>query len=185
MGVGMENGFVDHLYTYLLPKVIIAPSLISTLCSSWLHTRTSVLFAVFTSRFLVTASYSGGSSAYVLMSLPAGCHLITAWTKSSLHRLPHIVTTAQLVSSLCSPWHGLCRNLHFQQFCHCAWASWCGKQFVSQLLPSYGFTLCVAPSFRLFIPNSQPAYHHFFFSKVCARDVCDQSHLFSPWPSSQ
>jgi hypothetical protein len=51
-------------------------------------------------------------------------------------------------------------------------------------LPSNGSVCDVAPSLRLFIPNSLRAYCHFFFSKGCACDVCDRSCLPSLWLTS-
>jgi hypothetical protein len=51
----------------------------------------------------------------------------------------------------------------------------------SRSLPSNGSTRHIAPSLRLFLPNSLHAYRHFFFFEVCGCDVCDRSHLPSPW----
>jgi hypothetical protein len=45
-------------------------------------------------------------------------------------------------------------------------------------------TCHIAPSLRLLVPSSLQAYRHFLFSQGCARDVCDQPHLPSPWLSS-
>jgi hypothetical protein len=42
-------------------------------------------------------------------------------------------------------------------------------------------TCHTAPSLRLFIPNILQAYRHFFFSKGCACDVCNQPSLPSLW----
>jgi hypothetical protein len=55
---------------------------------------------------------------------------------------------------------------------------------VSWSLHSNSSTRYIAPSFRLFVPNGLQAYHHFFFSKGCASDVCVCYHLPSPWLSS-
>jgi hypothetical protein len=40
-----------------------------------------------------------------------------------------------------------------------------------------GYTCQIAPSLRLFAPNSLQAYCHFYFSKSCTCNVCAQSHL--------
>jgi hypothetical protein len=55
--------------------------------------------------------------------------------------------------------------------------------FVSKLLPSNGSIHYIAPALRLFVANSLQVYHH-FFSKSCACDVFDQSHLSSLWLGS-
>jgi hypothetical protein len=56
--------------------------------------------------------------------------------------------------------------------------------FVSRSLPSNGSMWHIAPSLRLFVPNSLQVYHHFFFSEGCVCDVCDRSCLPSLWLGS-
>jgi hypothetical protein len=62
--------------------------------------------------------------------------------------------------------------------------SGCCFIFVSRLLPSNGPTCYIAPSLRLFVPNSPQAYHLSFFSEGCACDVCGWSHISPLWLSS-
>jgi hypothetical protein len=52
---------------------------------------------------------------------------------------------------------------------------------ISRTLPSNGTTCHIAPSLRLFFPNSIQAYRHFFFSEDCACNVCDRLHLPFLW----
>jgi hypothetical protein len=56
--------------------------------------------------------------------------------------------------------------------------------FVSRSLASNEPALYTAPSLRLFVTYSLQVYRHFFFSKGCACDVCDQSHLSPSWLGS-
>jgi hypothetical protein len=51
-----------------------------------------------------------------------------------------------------------------------------GNVFINPL-PSNGCTCNIAPSLRLFVPNSLQAYRHFFYSEGCACNVCVRSHL--------
>jgi hypothetical protein len=56
--------------------------------------------------------------------------------------------------------------------------------FVSQSLPSNRPIHHIAPSLRLFVPESLQVYRHFFFSEGCVCEVCDLSHLPSLWLTS-
>jgi hypothetical protein len=72
-GFGLVNGFIDHLYTPLEIQVITAPPLVSTIHKLPQNSLSLFQTAVFTSRFLATASNSGNSSplrAQVLSSQP-------------------------------------------------------------------------------------------------------------------
>jgi hypothetical protein len=55
---------------------------------------------------------------------------------------------------------------------------------ISRSLPSNDYTYHIAPSLRLFVPNSLQMYRHYFFSEGCACDVCDRSRLPSSWLGS-
>jgi hypothetical protein len=55
----------------------------------------------------------------------------------------------------------------------------CAGMF-TESLPSNGYTRHIAPSLRIFIPNSLQAYRHFFFSEGCACDVCVIGLTFLP-----
>jgi hypothetical protein len=54
------------------------------------------------------------------------------------------------------------------------------KLFVSRSLPSNDSVCNIAPSSRLFDPNSLQACRHFCFSKGSVFDICDRSRLPSP-----
>jgi hypothetical protein len=51
-------------------------------------------------------------------------------------------------------------------------------------LPSNMSTCYIAPSLRLFFPNSLQAYRHILFSDGCVCDVCDRPQLPSWWLGS-
>jgi hypothetical protein len=83
------------------------------------------------------------------------------------------------------PWHGPRIKPCFQQYLYCcAWAHCHMSLYVSRLLCSNGSTRYIAPSLRLFVLNSLPAYCHFFSSEGCTCDVCDWSCFPSVWHSS-
>jgi hypothetical protein len=115
-GFGLDIGFIDHVNTRL--GTTSNYSVTANLHNSQITTEPAKPFpacCVFTSRYLVTASNSGDSSASALKSSPNGGSLPTA---PSLHSLPYRTDSVGPIVFLMTPRHGPRRQHHSRICCH-------------------------------------------------------------------
>jgi hypothetical protein len=118
---------------------------------------------------LFLASATGFSQQQLTVTEPQqSSHLVTNQLLfTSLNSTDFSSLTVLLITS----WHG-----PLPSNCRCLIVSWS--------LPSNGSTCHIAPTLRLFVPNSLQAYRHFFFSEGCPCDVCDRPRFPFPWLGS-
>jgi hypothetical protein len=103
-GFGLDIGFIDYLYTQLVSTSIYSPTL--NLHTSKITTAPAKPFPacrVFTSRYPLTASNSGDSSA---SDLKSSLNVGSLPTDSFLHSLPYRTDLDATVVFLITPRHG-------------------------------------------------------------------------------